>query len=64
MTNASAAKKTAGNSPPKFSKEQLVHSDRFARRRDLLNALLRDDKLYTITEAETMIQQYLKGKVN
>lgn len=48
---------------PKFSKERLVRSDRFAKRRDLLSALLNDDKLYSIEEVEAAIEHYMKGKV-
>lgn len=60
MAKATAAEKPAA---PKFSKEQLIRSARFARRRDLLSALLKDGKLYSIEEVETAIEHYMKGKV-
>lgn len=60
MAKATAAEKPAA---PKFSKEQLIRSDRFANRRDLLGALLKDGKLYSIEEVETAIEHYMKGKV-
>jgi len=47
----------------KFSKEQLIRSTRFAGRRDLLGALLKEDKRYSVEEAETAIEHYMKGKV-
>lgn len=46
-----------------FTKEQLLRSARFSGRRDLLNALLDDNKQYTLGEAETALNTYLKGKV-
>lgn len=47
-----------------FSKTQLVKSNRFKTESDLLNALLRDNKLYTISEVEKKILEFKKGKVN
>lgn len=47
---------------PKFTKEQLVASARFADNRDLVMALL-DEGTYTISEVEKKIEQYKKGKV-
>lgn len=48
---------------PKFSKEQLIRSSRFSRRRDLLGALLEEGKLYSAEEVEEIMGHYLKGKV-
>lgn len=47
----------------KFSKNQLLKSKRFTDRRDILNALLTDDKEYTITETEEIIKSYMEGEV-
>ncbi len=59
-----AAKAESAKIPaPVFTKEQLLLSDRFSGRRDLLNALLDDGKQYTISEVETALNIYLKGKV-
>ena len=38
-------------------------SEKYAKRRDLVNALLEDDKEYTITEVDAMMEKFLKGKV-
>ena len=46
-----------------FSKAQLLGSARFIKHRDLLGAPLKDDKRYTIAEAESAIGDYMKGKV-
>lgn len=46
-----------------FSKEQLLSSERFRNRRDILNALLKEDVSYTAVQAENIIEKYMKGKV-
>lgn len=48
---------------PSFSKSQLVKSKRFFEERDLLNALLADNKTYTIDEVTNVISDFKKGKV-
>lgn len=47
----------------RFTKENIVLSATYAKRRDLVNALLEDGKEYTLKEVDTMIDNYLKGKV-
>ena len=56
MAKASTAAKAA---VPKHSKEQLLRSNRYANRRDLIGALLEDDKQYTLAA----IDNFMKGKV-
>lgn len=46
----------------KFSKKQFVESQRFAKRRDLVNALLDDNETYSIAEVELKITNFLSGK--
>lgn len=65
-----AGKKNATTTEPKveapetFSKSQLVHSSKYRDRRDLVDALLDDSKKYTLEQVDTMIENYMKGKVN
>ena len=47
----------------KFSKEQLLMSERFKDRRDIADALLDDGVLYTAKDVEQKIENYMKGKV-
>ncbi len=47
----------------KFSKEQLIASNRFRERRDILEALLKFGELYTVKAVEEKIESYMKGKV-
>lgn len=45
-----------------FSKEDLVNSKKYQHRRDLLNAILEDDKTYTIQEVDSKIEKFMKGR--
>lgn len=47
---------------PTFSKKQFAASQRFSKRKDLINALLEDGKMYTIKEVEDKINNFLTGK--
>ena len=46
-----------------FSKEQLLSSERFRDRRDMLEALLADGGRYTMEAVERKMDDYQKGKV-
>ncbi len=48
----------------KFSKEQLLSSGQFAKRKDLICAVLEEGRQYTVREVETEIKKYLKRKVS
>ncbi len=48
---------------PEFTKEQLAASKTYRKRKDLINALLEDGKLYTKETVDKMIANYMKGKV-
>lgn len=55
------AKKEAA--APTFSKAQLLQSKKYAQQKDVLNALLASDHVYTLQEVESVIDNFLKGKV-
>lgn len=48
---------------PTFTKEQLVSSERYEKEKDLVTALLEDDKSYTIAETDKLISNHKKRKV-
>lgn len=48
----------------KFSKKQFVESKRFAKRKDLVNVLLKEGETYSIVEVEDLIKNFLYGKKN
>lgn len=60
-----AEKRTAEvkDAAPLFTKAQLLTSKKYANRRDLVGALLAEDKTYTADEADALIEKYLKGQV-
>lgn len=57
-------KSEAGGSPICYGKAQLLAFERYALRRDLLAALLEDGKYYTFRQVDSMIDGFMKGKVD
>lgn len=57
-----AKKSNAETTVKKFTKVQFVKSQRFANRRDILNALLDDNETYSVDEVEQIIKDFLTGK--
>ena len=51
------------NTQPVYSKQQLLTFQRYAARRDLLEALLKDDESYTHDQVQNLIDDFMKGKV-
>lgn len=47
----------------KYPKERLIKADRWKDRKDLLNALLDDGKVYTIDEVDRKINDYFNKEV-
>ena len=47
----------------RYGKEQLVRSHRYRGQRDLLEALLKPDREYTLREVAAALAKYRKGKV-
>ncbi|HBF6506487.1 TPA: hypothetical protein KOT38_003931 [Clostridioides difficile] len=45
----------------KFTKEQIVNSKKYVNRKDLLNAILKENELYSFSEVEDMINKFMKG---
>lgn len=47
----------------KFSKQQLISSKKYTFQRDVLNALLKDGQVYTFSEVDQQLNDFMKGKV-
>lgn len=47
----------------KFSKSQIVNSKKYSNRRDLLAALLEQDKEYSFSDIEEIINKFNEKKV-
>ncbi|EGT3942933.1 TPA: hypothetical protein KOS76_001305 [Clostridioides difficile] len=45
----------------KFTKEQIVNSKKYVNRKDLLNAILKENELYSFSEVEEIINNFIKG---
>lgn len=56
-------KKNEKKEEAEFTKEQLIKSERYVHRVDLLNALLKDNKTYTLSEVDKKINAFMKGAV-
>lgn len=59
-----AKENTAAEIAATYSKEQILQSAKYAKRRDLLTAILEDNRAYTIDEVDARIEKFMKGKVN
>jgi hypothetical protein len=46
-----------------FGKEQLLASDRYDGKKDIVNALLEAGKEYTVETVDGLVEKYMKGKV-
>ncbi len=46
-----------------FSKEAILHSQKYGEHSDLLFAVLADEKVYTSMEIDNTIDEFQKGKV-
>lgn len=44
-----------------FSKEQILASEKYRNRRDLVYALLEENKNYTFEEVDNAINKFMKG---
>lgn len=48
----------------RFTKEELLHSKRFAACRDALAVVLADGKTYTVEQAEVAVAKFYKTEVH
>lgn len=46
-----------------FTKEQILASKKYSNRRDVLGAILKDDKTYTLEQVDSLLEKFMKGKV-
>lgn len=54
---------TVAANPVVFSKRKVLTLKRYANRRDLLSALLKDGENYTLEQVDNLISDFMKGKV-
>lgn len=56
-------RKEAGMQESVFSKEQILQASRFSEHIDIIDALLENNRQYTIRQVEDIVSKFLKGKV-
>lgn len=61
-TDEAKVNKTVAPKVLKFTKKQFVQSRKFAKQKDLLNALLKNEFKYSIKEVEDIVHNFLYGK--
>lgn len=47
-----------------FTKEQILTSKKYSNRRDALGVVLSDDGKYTFDKVDSLLEKFMKGKVN
>ena len=47
-----------------YSKEQILASKKYENRRDILGVLLKDGGEYTFEKVDSLLEKFMKGKVN
>lgn len=47
----------------RYTKDQLIRSEKYRNQRDLLSTLLDGKKAYSVEEAEEIMNQFMKGRV-
>ncbi len=55
--------KVAQIESPKYTKKQIMKAAKLSKYADAVQALLEDDRLYTMQEVEEIIDQFMKGEV-
>lgn len=60
-TKKKTTKKTKNE--PIFTKEQIIHSKRYQELRDVCNAVIPNDFKGTLTRADDLIDEFMKGTV-
>lgn len=53
----------AKSKEPTFTKEQILKSEKYKDRKDILNVILNDDSFYTIKEIDSAIDRFMKREV-
>lgn len=46
-----------------FTKEQLLSAKKYSNRKDILGVLLEDGKQYSFEQVDTLMDDFMKGKV-
>lgn len=58
------AEKKVQSKENRYTKEQVLASKKITYSKDLINAILSEDRTYTFSEVEAEIKAFMKRKVN
>lgn len=47
----------------RYTKDDIKESERYRAKRDIIDALLKEDVLYSLEEAEDIINSFMEGRV-
>ena len=61
ISESKLEKTTTNTAEPAYTKAQILTFVRYQHRRDLLTALLDDDRTYTHAEIESAIDKFMRG---
>ena len=57
-------KETKQENVLEYTKEQILASKKYSNRRDALGAILSDGCKYTFDKIDSLLEKFMKGKVN
>ena len=63
MATKKQEKKTEKKQETEFTKEQILASKKYANRRDVLGAILSNECTYTLEKVDSLLDEFMKGKV-
>lgn len=63
MKKSKDKEEVKNNEESLYSKEQILKSNKFKNRIDILNVLLQDDKDYTLSDVENVLNKFMKRRV-
>lgn len=58
-----AETKTKAAAESKYTKQQILKSKKYLGKQDLINALLKDNSQYTLSQVDKIINDFMKGVV-
>lgn len=58
-----AETKTKAVAENKYTKQQILKSKKYLGKQDLINALLKDNSQYTLSQVDKIINDFMKGVV-
>lgn len=64
MTGNSRRKVAEKSEAVRYTKKQLICSEKYCSQSDLLCALLENEKTYSLAETDEIMNRFKKGKVN